>query len=327
MVRYIIILIVPFLFYGCDTRRDLVDDISIPVTIHIDWGDAGTEPNGASVWIFSVDNPEASPREYLTHDDSYTVNLKKGVYSILVFNETIRDFDYILFRGTSRFETFEAYARPIEVNGRFSQSEGENVTARPDILAADRKINFTITREMVTNGKGLSVDFSPKRLVVPLKLNVHIKSMSSCSDSENAASLKGMAGGVLLSNGELTSYPVTHFFTINNKTYYPGSENDGSMSAIINTFGVAKNHGGGVCEQYVTLYFKLRDGSYHSPLVFNVTNIIDIEEGKVPVFSIEFGNGETDKVVLPHVIGEGGDSGFDVDVSEWGDEEVIDVNM
>lgn len=332
MIRLIILAILPFYIFSCDTRRELFEDNSIPVKININWKDANINPNGTSIWVFSEDNPESTPRQYLTHDSTYTVHLKKGSYSILVFNESINDFDYILFRGTSSYETFEAYAIPIETKGRFAKSQEEQVAARPDILAVDRIELFTITRDIINLGKGITLDFSPKRLVVSVQMTIHIKNLSSMADNGNAASLSGLAGGVMLSTGNKTINPVTHYFQLSNKILDPGSDNNGTISSCFNSFGLmgslrenkVKSH----YEQFITLYLKLRDNSIYPPVVINVTDDIEYVGNAQHCISIVLGTEGSESVQLPYVIGDNdNDSGFEVDVSDWGEEVIIDVPL
>lgn len=320
------LLIVIAILTGCNNFRELVDEAGVWTHIEIDWSKANlTGRNGASVWFFP--HSGGKPVVLTTQSDSDSLRLRPGMYSVLVFNETINDHDYISFRGTDRYETFEAYAKPITINKPYSKDGNEPAAAAPNILAIDRIERLSVSSQgMGHDQRPLSLHFTPCRVVALQTIVVHINSLDNVGNSGSAASLSGMAEGINLATGRTTSTSVIHYAALGNKSFHPQSDTDGTMTARLHAFGLTNTPlRVGTERNRLTLYFRMRgklpSGSYYlDPIVFDVTDQMQPETETNPEVQV------TVQVTVPVVPPESGsDSGFDADVSDWGEETVTDI--
>ncbi|MDR1884389.1 MAG: DUF5119 domain-containing protein [Prevotella sp.] len=332
IVVYAMSLIVPAMaFSGCDTRREIFEDQSIWVRVRLNWTPADIVPEGTSIYFYPHEQGR-QPVVLLTNDMLDSIRLPKGNYSVLAFNETVNGHDHISFRGTDKYDTFEAYAStPVTFSGRYAKSSGAPAVAVPDILAAAHLDRFDVTREMVLQDMRPTVELTPRRLLSKLFVTIHIKGLDNCSKSGHVASIGGMAESVYLATETVGSVPVTHYFTLNNRTFYPGSETDGTMSATFETFGLADmplTMQPANVRNMLSLYFRLRDGSDFPVIEQDVGDFIVREEGTMQMrLILTVGNTGNPAVVLPDVPDISEDSGFTADVDDWGEQEEVPVPL
>lgn len=312
---------------SCDTRRELLEESKVWVRVSLDWEQAGISPEGASVWFFPQ-TQGGKPKVLLTNNTLDSISLPIGSYSVLVFNETINGHDYIAFRGTDSYNSFEAFAKPVTINGKYTRDGGEEIVAStPGILAAAHLDQFDITPEMSLPGQVSILEFSPKRLISTVSLTVHIKGMNNAASGGHAASLSGMASSVFLATETTSADPTVHYFTLNNRAFYPNSGDDGTMSATFYAFGLTNMLLTRAAEtrNLLSLYFLLLDGSDHILTDIDVTDKIEIVEATTGlILYIELGQKGSPFITLPDVL-DFGSSGFDVDVDQWGEQVTIDV--
>lgn len=320
----ILISLTVLLFSACDTRREIHEDKGLWTRIAIDWSEANIDPNGASIWIFPHDGRE--PIVVLTNDTKDSVRLRKGEYSLLVFNETVSEHQFIEFRGTDNYSTFAAYCKPLKTSNKYVKA-GDNTASSPNVLASASYDNLTITREMIESDSRPSLTFKSKRVVSLVNVVVHIEGVDNAARSGSALSLSGMAEGVNLSTGKTLSTSVRHMAILNNRTYYPGDLGAGTMSSSFYSFGLTdmltKSSG---TQNVVMFYFKLRDGSDFPAVERNVTNIIERTDGMQIIFNITMGAKGTPEITLPYVPdADLPGSGFDAEVEDWG--EVVNIDI
>lgn len=324
-MKYWAWIVVALVLYGCDTRREIIEEEYLQVNVSVDWSEADLAPDGTSFWFF----PQAEgqrPVVYQTNGTTGNLSLPQGNYSILVFNEGINEHDYIKFRGTNSFSTFEAYLEELQLGGKYAASksrDGEKTVARPNILAVECRENLAMTRVATTNGKSMELSFAPKRVVIPVLLTVRVRGMDNTASGGHTASLRGMAGNYMLGQSVAGNIPVAHLFTLNNRTFDADSWQNGTMSATFFSFGRVMPFA-----NQVVLYFKLRDGSDFI-VERDVTSLLkemDTDKGRCLTLEMGKGTAEDPIIEIPYVedSGESG-SGFDANVEEWGEEEIIDL--
>lgn len=325
LILFVGILLLIGLLGSCDTRREILEEEGVWVRVEMDWSQSQlTSRNGASIWFFPRNG--SKPIVKLTHEEIDSVKLSRGDYSLIVFNETIYDHNYIAFRGVDKYETFEAYAKPITPSNRYNKSSQS--ASSPDLLAIARVDRFSVTRE-ATRGLRPLIHVMPKQVINLVTVIVHVKGLDNVAASGSALSLGGLSDGVNLSTGRATTIPVTHLATLNAKTFNAGSFTEGTMTAQFNSFGLIKAlDGTNSGQNIVTLYFRLRgklpNGSYDlQPMEINVTDIIYQSESEYKVV-VEI----KDKVVIPYVPDENNPgSGFDADVEDWGPPIITEIPL
>lgn len=316
------------LLVGCDCRRPIIEDSGLWTRVTVDWTKMGIKPNGTSIWFFP-DNSDNSPQVLRMQTLTDSLMLRKGTYSVIVFNETESDHDYILFRGGNSYETFEAYAKDITVASKYMvRAATERIAATPDQLGVATMTGLEITREMINKDLRPSLLFEPKRTFATVNVLIHVVGLDNASSSGgSAASLSGMADGVILYNGVTNSTPVTHIFNINNIRFNSGSYQDGTMSSSFMVFGLTDmpTRADDV-PNYLTLFFHLRNGEDLDPIQIDVSRTLEVvtdESGRVTI-NIEVG--QDGSIILPYVESSTDKgSGFDADVTDWGEENNYDI--
>jgi hypothetical protein len=326
----------------CDTRRPIYDEVGVRVMVrvNIDWSQAGLEPETpdgrimASVWFFPIEGGD--PFVLATDDTRDSIPLPPGNYHILAFNGVLEpsgthnefvssSFNYIGFRATERYETFEAYCRkPLVLSAERFLRAGEDDTppsvASPEVLATDHYRNtdtgdvFGITIEMVDNDRRPELYFSPRRCTSLLHVRARVMNLISLSamDGANVISVSGLAESMRLASGEPGTTSVTHFFPIGDRAYNEGSQTDGTVNGYCYTFGLTS---AAQSVQRVSLYFTMRDGGTPLPFDWDVTNrFLRTQEPFEEKLYVEVGD-----IHLPDTQpSEGAGSLFDAQVENWG---------
>ncbi|MDR1369007.1 MAG: DUF5119 domain-containing protein [Dysgonamonadaceae bacterium] len=347
-VKSCLLLTVCLGLWSCDDRRDLIDlgenwEKTLAVKVKIDWSKAGINPENASIWFFNASDgtPALGGQPELTNDMDLTVDLPIGQYSILVFNGTVNDQDNIRFRGTDRYQTFEAYA--------YSETPAGNAAARlrtdkdadlpfitpPNVLAVDRLELLEITGRMIDRKEETVITFTPRRLVAQMDITIHFRGLIYSAPGGHSGVVTGMANSVFLASGKTGNERASHAFSLNNRTFYPDNPTDGSMSRSFLCFGlpgmIYYPPQFGETNNRLLLDILLRNGE-HAGYSFDVTGGIVCSGYNDAVtglnLRITMGVGGfplplemQDPVTLPEVpeVDFSGGGGFDPNVNNWGE--------
>ena len=325
-------LLVVLLFNACE-RRELEDDymLSALIPVRIDWSLSGVpveEMHRASVWLFPHDGK--TPLEYrlegnLTYRE---IAVPAGVYSVLVFNETIEkeDWNGITFKGTNRYETFAAVAVTQDTRGFYTRSEELPLVAEPDAIAAWSLDRFEVTPEMVTSTRSLSQNRSALEREVPdltvikplprfehVVITAYVTNLSSSMQA--TGTIDGMAGGVYMASGEKIPEPAVHAFILNGRVY-DANGNDGTTTRTFNIFGRLPKP----ARHNLNIDFLLTNGTLHPREEFDVTDLIVTKMNEIVrthIINLGYGNLNGDHPIkLPER-----EMGAGISVDEW--EEVI----
>ncbi len=330
--------------YSCDTRRTIYPDGSAVVEISLDWAnlavatdDAQQSPNGATIAFYPQSDEMGEPTFILTNYATATAYLPVGTYDILVFNETIYGHDYIEFSGMDSYETVTAYWESSELSAsNVRSSVTRAIVETDDLLLVDKLEDFEITDEMQVKGDVVSLSFTPVLVNRKMTVLAHVNSLHNVSSSGSLLYVYGMAAGYNLSTGLTVNESTTHLTVLNNKTFNEGSTTDGTVSASFYTFGDAQKGVSSKAEDdsnSVALSFKLVDDSTLPDIERDITDEVEaasILEGSTTLdINIELGTGADDDslIEIPDVEGTGGStgSGFDAEVSDWGDNVLTNV--
>jgi hypothetical protein len=327
------------------------------VRVQIDWSAANIDPNGASVYFFPKDGGE--PRLLVTNNTLDSLCLPVGEYNVLVFNERINEHDNIAFRGTDAYETFEAYAVSETALPDFMQQQaatsggisvdrpentkaGDEAVADPDVLAVATQ-DLQVTEKMVREGISTQLDFVPQRITVEVQLTVRVTGAQYLANGGSGGSISGMTEGVMLATKQPTAVPVNQYFTFRRMKLVEGSKTKGDLQATFSTFGpvgtsLTDDAGSrnAAKTNLLRMQFFMRDGSIYTPDgEFNVTGHFikhTVEHAKnlwtlilKLLVGLDIWGNDDNPIPLPIVEGESG--GINADVSDWGEDEIIETDL
>lgn len=332
------LLVILSVLTGC-TRRPLdIEYIdSAELTVILDWSKAELNPDGATIMIYPAQNSSlSSPIQKLSHEDTVTVSLPLGFYSIIAINETFEDFDNIKFRNTDQFEAIEAF---VEEEG--ANKAGNILSANPDILASASLGDFEVTATMIEETRSktktktktktkaeekalidafpsLKLVLQPQRVVYPAVVTAYVEGMNRISSA--GAYVTGFTEGVFLATNRTSIYSTTQMFTFTERTFYDGSSENGYLRGTFNCFGLRERADNEDISGY-TISFRsvLIDGNPFQ-LDRDVSHNISEVEIEVGIqIQISLGANQTAEdtpIVIPQVEGSGA---WDVNVGEWED--------
>jgi hypothetical protein len=309
------------LFFGCDTRREVLNDQGVWVRVEVDWKPAGILPNGTSIYLF--DRETGSRTAILRTNDmrdsiaSDSFNLHTGRYSLFVFNETERSHDNISFRRTDNYLAAEAYSKPAAALRTNATPMAMTID---DVLAVSHIDLFEVDYDLIRSQQQPTLRLTPQRLTVATDIIVHVQNIRSLhTGALQAGSLDNMAEGAFLATEAPNGTPVEHWFTFTVDSY-DADTNSGALKASFASFGPIA-----AADNLLSLYFRLRDGTEHT-IVRDVTSQIHAA-ATTPVarLKIEIGLAPADYTIeLPDL--PGGDGGmFDVDVGGWDSNTEVDI--
>ncbi len=322
---------------GCTEQRDL-DVISRPlVKIKCDWSRARIDPDQWTIMFYG--NNSATPREFVTDRPIDTLQLAPGNYKTLIVNGTLGSgIDYVSFRGTKNYDTFEAYATiaRIRPNGDIVVNEPDTLASTALLKTIKSKNTFTVKyidgqlqrgdlRYYVSD----SIEYVPCRLVYRIKVIVEIENINYLLASRRVTGeLHGLSGGVIVSTRMPTHTPVVNTLTFTNNN--PPSATVGNVETALATFGPPLDLSGG--RVYTAdLAFVLTNERIH-----RVSEDISAQvEAIAAKIKDRIDRGVCDAglnleiriaVTLPKPSpGPSPDDNGDVDVDPWGNEETQDV--
>ncbi len=355
--RHIIIYIVCILISTGCTLRELTYDY-LPfcdVNIDVDWSNLEELPTGMTVMFYPVDG--ATPIDHITHNVEHTtVSLRAGVYNILIFNKSVKEFGSIGFRGMDRYETAEAYALEESSKGWYSKAEDESVALQPEPLAVATIENYTVTEDMVhaqmaARSKGAEIDdktkvdtkaqidVKPKNVIAQGNIIIHVLGFHNLRSVRGT--IEGMAESFQPSVFGTGEGFVTHILESDDWA----SEEDesdrtkGRIHGHFSTFGMPEMILSRAGEENrwenarLNISVLLVDNNPDNiqDFSFDIGDKIDVSDmsGEI-ILHIELGTGADgdEPITLPDVIPEGGkEGGFNVEVDKWGEGETIDVQL
>jgi len=327
-------LIVPFLS-SCE-RRDLTYYETAEITLTVDWSECGLDneeeaARGATAVFYPTDGGE--PKIFLMGDYSReAVRLPIGTYNIILFNRSFTDFSNTAFRGSDKYETLEAYSKQVEtrVDGG---ADTRTITASPEKLASASVEGFVVTEDMLGNysqatfGKSgysatpadghCTLHFVPEKRTHEVVAVIRVEGLNNIRSA--TCRLNGISESVFLATGKTSEIRVAQEFSPSNPVFDEGSLFNGTLTGRFNVFDIDFSH-----SHNLWIEARLVDGKTTFKGDYDNVKVTEKDNGEgVVTIYVE---AQTDKI--PDVKPEGGsDSGFDVDVDGWGDDENTDVPL
>ncbi len=241
---YILALALIPVLWGCTKQRDLYVISSPLIKIKCDWSRARLEPDRWTLMLYG--DQAARPKSYLLSRTVDTLQIAPDNYRTLLVNGSLQTaIDFVAFRNTGSFDTFEAYATVERV-----KPGGEIVVNEPDTLAGAAVLK-TIGSESKFTARYKdghlqpgdqrhyvldSLEYVPCRLVYRINVVVTIENINYLlPERKIAGEVRGLAGGVLVASRMPTHAPVTYSLSITNNN--PSSATVGTIETAFATFG------------------------------------------------------------------------------------------
>ncbi len=310
------------------------------IPVAIDWSKCGLNPQNVSMFFYHQSDGSLAMEHYFennTNEVQSYIRVPVGEYIVVVFNELPGQIKNVNIGGKDRFSTLEAYG--TETTDVTLPVKGETYIKQPDEIAVVVVKNFKVTYDMVyyTNIPGYELEGTDpsKKLMglVPIskistfEIIVHIKGLENAR-MPALVNLTNMSGTYLFEEDINSMLPVAYQFTVNNRTYDPGSVTEGTISGKASVFGVLGQRGSS------------GDQPSNKPITLELVFMLVNEEKTIVNDSYDI----TDDIVfsrkddgdisikldlevntpLPDVTPEGGDSGFGTSIVNW---DVVDIPL
>lgn len=310
-----------------------------------DWTHTKSLPNEMVAYFYSVDENGQQ-----IEDDHYfdymsnaggIVFLPYGSYRSFTYNNNIKD---IKFRNMSRYTTAEAYLEPDSKTPPFATRSlvtNTNYIGQIGELFTSPIEDFSFN----ANQEEYYTDVFPKLQTQTLKLKIKVGNLVVASLVNGT--LSGVAQTINLSTGETSLEAVANVIFDFNIEITAG-DTDGYITADVNYFALLVDKNG---SNVLELAFKLKDAAgtelipgYESTLppelIFDYSSLVadikqsiteDVRENGGEVVLDGGADGEAYiEIKLPDVVidentGGGGGGGFDAEVGDWIDGEIIDL--
>lgn len=331
-----------------------------PVKVNVDWSNFRNVeiPTGMTSYVWSAESDKKVAR-FITHNLNYvTLNLEEGFYHAFVFNQSETEYSTIEFHNLDDFHNAEARVIEVKSNWYSTKQPVSKVGAEPEWLAIDCIRNIDVTEEMVaraeaeylatlpeankqlrhqnkqtkdaTKSQNEVGPLLPKSIIKNLDLYVHLENLPYLRSALGA--VEDMAEGCYISTRTQTENLVTHTLGSWGVIYgqTPSGEVDmmnGTLKASLSTFGLPAGHTGSPKENHLYIKLLLVDNETILEHSFPIGDIIadlnsydgtQLDENGKPIWP-------EIHVYWPEPLPEvepvgGGKGGFDVGVSDWGDE-------
>ncbi len=217
---------------SCSDHRDLYVTSNAMLKINTDWSENTYYPDFSTLMVYEEQNSGLS-KYIIEGNESADLNLNTGVYNFIIVNEIMSDeqnsgIDYLRYRGTGSFDTFEAYAA-VNRQRSSTRTDGKDVVFNPDTLYSavqsiysfENSKGYFLKYQNGHNGFDTPADYVKdslcvdiKRRVIKTEVNVTVKGFSFMKPGIDS-SFDGYAGSVFLASGKRSDDVVVHEFEIN----------------------------------------------------------------------------------------------------------------
>lgn len=359
ITKYSLLLAGAWVFLASCQRRPLEDGQIGKARIPIGavWTVAGISPQNVTALFYNQQDGKLVVEHRFENNGNRIqtyADVPVGTYTVVLFNEIRGQIRGVGIRGYENLATLEAFALPNATPnatpnaapglkpGLQSRANDPGYVYEPDILASVMVRGFEVTCEMVSYtqsvpGKAVSatmesslevlVGLVPERKVHEFYIVVHVEGLKNAR-MPALINLQGMAESYGFDPDRNTRIEAIQQFTMNNRTYDAGSNQDGTISAKIHTFGMLGEKPASTDPQatvpvVMDFFFMLVDADktvVHQQV--DVTSSIRYlsQPHGATTLELEMKLPEA----LPHVDPHGEDSGFNTELVDW---EVIDVPL
>ncbi len=328
------------------------------VRVNVDWSEFKEDsPNGMTLFLYPA-NDASDPIQHITHTTTHAVfELMPDNYTVMVHNQSAAEFGLVAFRDMGDPNTAWVYPTRRTSNW-YSPIDDEILVNNPEWLAFDRE-EAVVTPEMVDGGMDYDEDHDhstarlveeeegeegeegeangdetviatmvPQNVVYTLHVSVRIKGAHNFRAAR--AAFSGLADGYYIGKEEYSSGKVTHMmddWTLKERTTNTDGIQMATITSQITCFGLPTGHSGVALDNTLRLSILLVDNETRVNRMFYVGNRIyqRTTNGSPLHLYLDLEMSGT----LPDVDPATGDSesGFDVNVDDWGEEENKNIGL
>ncbi len=266
-------------------------------------------PEGLAIHIYNADGKYD---EIHIAPERQVVRMPIGKHALLFYND---DSEYIVFDGMQSYvkarATTRTRTRSSYMGNPYMETKSEVTVNPPDMLYGNYMESYEVERTIEPTLLPVTMHPLVFTYVVRCEFSYGAQYLALARGA-----MAGMAGSVYLHNGNTSDEVVTVLFDASVKDY--------GVQATVRSFGVpgfpnqhySKTGKGG--KYGLNLEVRLKNGKTKS-FDFDITEQVETQPqgGVIVIKGLEITDEE----------GKEGGSGFNVDVSGWGDEEEIDLPM
>lgn len=359
ILRFMTVLVSALLLLSSCEYKDLCydhDHTTASMKLNIDWSEIFETPSGISLMFFPADGGD--PITVVSNStESVDVALPEGEYNILVFNQTISEYESVSFHNMDSWE--DCYVELADGVAPSWTTRAGNFSREPAELMVGTVQNFGITAYMIASSatNPIVIELHPHPIL--LRTNVVLEVSGIQYARQVRGVITGMAKRFYLTRN--CTGPQTTGFSLPEWSIdqYKENANNGAFKTDFISFGVPNTYYNDTDLQHKSNYYKTTRASFNltDPVYFDLDVLLVDNETIVSksyqvsdriVLSIDLLEidvnvgipfGEDGKPVadpqtnypieLPHVDKPESETGggFSVSVQDWGEEEVHDVEL
>lgn len=308
------------------------------ILVLADWQTkARVDPNAATLMIYHADNNRLISEIRMPNPDRYLLDLPVGIYSIVIFNETltgsIHD-ETVGYRNWNQLETLEVYNKEnyLMGGGAFSYK------ISPDTIAVDRRLFYEVTQDMIDKTHihpapqnsiasriiADTIRFTPPRVISVVNVTLAVVGLQYAASYQ--ATLHGMSESYFLGINKYSTHPISHPVSFTSLSRGAANSKADQLYATMSIMGLVDDippSQAGAMSHLFDLSVTLINGDKH----FFTWDLV--EEGRISLIreaDHEHPHDRIDinlEVELPPVVGLG--NGLDTDLTDWY-EHIVDLN-
>ena len=311
------------------------------VLVQPDWSGSGVVPNGVTVFAYRDSDGSLYKRfPAVSATEKCYIKLPQGDFTLVVMNDTPEEFDgNMTFTGTENIATLQARGvkdenKSDKLQEHLASKSGEDAAAdycivdpSPLALAVVRglhispeQIDYYYDRPQndISEAEAIEVNTEQRNVISTVNIKAHVKGLKYARGT-TLCYLRGVAAGHCMGLGVNSQDAASQGFILNNRTFDPGSDSDGTIRATFPSFGLVGD-GKGDEKYYLDINFVLINGQAY-PLTFDVTELLSVDVS----LSLQLSLNVDLEIELPEVVGDEG-GGFNTDINDWMDE-TVDIPM
>lgn len=311
----------------CAHSNDSAGKVAVPVTVDwtgSQWKEYGEADRPSGMTLLAYDNEgKLKPVEVKTNNvDKASLNLDRGMWNILVFNQSIGEYSSLRFCNMDDYRQARIEAVPQETRW-FSSTRAD---ARGTVSTTKQPIWIAVGRHDLLNATGDGIVISPQAVIRRMKVKLCFANFASLYSVRCVVS--GIAGDWIMSKGQAGTGRTAHELTGWTVSPEGRASGLGTVETVLQTFGLPGDYDYSADAMYLHLDILLKDGqvvSFDNPVGDMVEH--DPEEGVHILLSIGSGDGgsvHNVPIELPKVQSNGG--GMDASVEGW-DQEIVNIKI